>query len=340
MVKGRCLPCYRSSFDELYCECGAQVIYPPVACGTKRPACEKPCSRQHPCDHSVTHNCHSGKLQKEFLRIANSFYIFSFFLSAQTCPPCMAFTTQYCYGMHEQRKIIPCSQKSFSCGLPCTKPLKCKNHKCIKTCHEGPCEVETDVCKQKCTKKRVHCIHDCNAPCHLTSECPDTSCRESIEVLCQCGLRKQSRTCHDFASDYRKIATAQLASSMEQMQYGGTIDLSDVLGPVRLSNNKTLECNEECRQAERNRRLAVGLQIRNPDTSSKFQPKYSEFIRSWAKKDPKLITTIHDKLTELVKLAKDSKQRSRSHSFPTMNREKRQVMCPLGLEILRGVKYH
>lgn len=252
----------------------------------------------------------------------------------------MAFTTQYCYGMHEQRKIIPCSQKSFSCGLPCTKPLKCKNHKCIKTCHEGPCEVETDVCKQKCTKKRVHCIHDCNAPCHLTSECPDTSCRESIEVLCQCGLRKQSRTCHDFASDYRKIATAQLASSMEQMQYGGTIDLSDVLGPVRLSNNKTLECNEECRQAERNRRLAVGLQIRNPDTSSKFQPKYSEFIRSWAKKDPKLITTIHDKLTELVKLAKDSKQRSRSHSFPTMNREKRQVMCPLGLEILRGVKYH
>lgn len=55
--KGRCLPCYRSSFDELYCECGANVIYPPVPCGTKRPACDKPCSRQHPCDHEVTHNC-------------------------------------------------------------------------------------------------------------------------------------------------------------------------------------------------------------------------------------------------------------------------------------------
>lgn len=55
--KGRCLPCYRSSFDELYCECGANVIYPPVACGTKRPACSRPCSRQHACDHEVTHNC-------------------------------------------------------------------------------------------------------------------------------------------------------------------------------------------------------------------------------------------------------------------------------------------
>lgn len=86
-----------------------------------------------------------------------------------------------------------------------------------------------------------------------------------------------------------------------------------------------LECNEECKVAERNRKLAIGLQIRNPDLPSKLQPKYSEFIRSWAKKDPKLVTMIHDKLTELVKLAKDSKQRSRSYSFPTMNREKRQV---------------
>lgn len=34
--KGRCLPCYRSSFEELYCECGVNVIYPPVPCGTKR----------------------------------------------------------------------------------------------------------------------------------------------------------------------------------------------------------------------------------------------------------------------------------------------------------------
>lgn len=34
---------------------------------------------------------------------------------------------------------------------------------------------------------------------------------------------------------------------------------------------------------------------------------------------------IHEKLTELVKLAKESKH-TRSHSFPVMNREKRRVV--------------
>lgn len=252
--------------------------------------------------------------------------------SAQNCPPCMAFTKKYCHGRHESRNIIPCSQKDFSCGLSCNKPLKCGRHKCIKICHPGVCETETDVCKQNCTKPRIMCSHACNAPCHLNSPCPDTPCRENIEVSCQCGLRKQARTCHEFSSDFRKIATAQLASSMAQMQNGGTIELSDVLGPIKMTNNKTLECNEDCRVAERNRRLAIGLQIRNPDLPSKLQPKYSEFIQKWAKKDPKLVTMIHDKLTELVKLAKDSKQKSRSHSFPTMNHDKRQLvheMCAM-----------
>lgn len=146
-----------------------------------------------------------------------------------------------------------------------------------------------------------------------------------IEVLCQCGLRKQMRTCQDFSSDYRKIATSKLASSVEQMQNGGMVELSDVLGPIKMTNNKTLECTEECRVQERNRRLAIGLQIRNPDVPSKLQPKYSEFIRGWAKKDAKMVIMIHDKLTELVKLAKESRQKSRSYSFPIMNREKRQV---------------
>lgn len=86
-----------------------------------------------------------------------------------------------------------------------------------------------------------------------------------------------------------------------------------------------LDCNDECKLLERNRKLAIGLQIRNPELSSKLQPKYSDFIKGWARKDPPLVTMIHEKLTELVKLAKQSQQRSRSHSFPTMNREKRQV---------------
>jgi hypothetical protein len=65
-----------------------------------------------------------------------------------------------------------------------------------------------------------------------------------------------------------------------------------------------LDCTEECRIIERNRRLAIGLQIRNPDLSAKLTPRYSEFMRQWAKKDPHFCNMVHDKLTELVQLAK------------------------------------
>lgn len=293
--KGKCLPCYRSSFDELYCECGANVIFPPVACGTKKPACDRPCSRPQTCEHPVQHNCHSGN-----------------------CPPCMAFTTRYCHGKHEQRMTIPCSQEDFSCGMPCGKPLLCGRHKCLMKCHIGPCETERGECKQNCPTVRTLCGHLCNAPCH-TGECPDTACRETVEVCCECGGRKQTRSCYDFSKEYRRITTAKLASSMEDMQRGNSVELADLLGPMKIS--KTIECNDECRA----KRMAIGLQIQKPDNSSKLAPKYSEFVRGWAKKDPILVGLIHHKLTELVKLAKESKQRSRSHSFPTMNREKRQV---------------
>lgn len=86
-----------------------------------------------------------------------------------------------------------------------------------------------------------------------------------------------------------------------------------------------MECSDECRTLERNRRLAIGLQIRNPDLSAKLQPNYSDFLKTYAKKDPALVKMIHEKLTDLVKLAKESKH-SRSHSFPVMNREKRHVV--------------
>uniref|UniRef100_W8APS1 Protein shuttle craft n=2 Tax=Ceratitis capitata TaxID=7213 RepID=W8APS1_CERCA len=308
--RGNCPPCYRSSFEELYCECGAEVIYPPVPCGTKRPACKRPCSRTHPCQHPPQHNCHS----------------------AANCPPCMMFTTKWCFGQHEQRKTIPCSQESFSCGLACGKPLSCGRHKCIKTCHEGACQTAGEVCKQNCTNLRATCGHKCMSPCH-EGDCPDTPCKEMVEVQCECGNRKQMRLCHDLAREFSRIATAQLASSMAEMQRGNYMELSEILAPVKINKtNKTLDCNDECRLLERNRRLAIGLQIRNPDVPQKLQTKYSDFIRNFAKRDPTLVKSIHDALTNLVKLAKESKQKSRSHSFPTMNREKRQLvheMCEM-----------
>ncbi|KAM8715561.1 hypothetical protein ACLKA7_002588 [Drosophila subpalustris] len=305
--RGNCPPCYRSSFEELYCECGAEVIYPPVPCGTKKPICKRPCSRTHGCEHPPQHNCHA----------------------AATCPPCMMFTTKWCHGNHEQRKTIPCSQGNFSCGLACGKALACGRHKCIRPCHEGDCQQAGELCRQSCTKPRLLCGHKCAAACH-DGDCPETPCKELVEVQCECGNRKQNRSCQELAREHSRIATAQLASSMAEMSRGNYMELSEILAPTKTNkSNKTLDCNEECRLLERNRRLAIGLQSRNPDTQLKSLTKYSEFTRGFAKRNPALTKSVYETLSDLVKLAKESKQKSRSHSFPTMNREKRQLVHEL-----------
>nr|CAD7444453.1 unnamed protein product [Timema bartmani] len=357
--RGHCRPCWRTSFDELYCECGASVLYPPVPCGTRRPSCSKPCSRPHPCEHPPIHNCHSEP----------------------TCPLCTVLTQKYCYGKHENieevnphycggkvgshlgkttpsspeqdsnlnlpildslgqqktsvlanyttelRKTIPCHQADFSCGLPCNKDLSCGRHRCILPCHKGPCLKEGQACTQPCTTTRNLCGHNCASPCH-DGPCLDSPCKEMVKVTCECGHRFTTRACFDNVKEYQRMATSLLASKMADMQLGHSVDIGDLLSnpTTRKMSLKTLECNDECKLIERNRRMAIGLQIRNPDLSAKLTPRYSEFMRQWAKKDPNLCNMVQEKLTELVQLAKQSKQKSRSHSFDPMNRDKRQFV--------------
>lgn len=303
--KGRCQPCWRSSFDELYCECGSSVIYPPVPCGTRRPVCDKPCSRQHSCGHEVLHNCHSEI----------------------TCPPCTVLTQRWCHGKHELRKAVPCHVNEISCGLSCNKPISCGRHKCITICHPGPCEKPGQQCSQPCTTLREMCGHICAAPCH-EGKCPDTPCKEMVKVTCQCGHRTMFRVCAENSKEYQRIASSILASKMADMQLGHSINLEEVFGQgVKKQNQlKTLECNDECKIIERNRRLALGLQIINPDLSGKLMPRYSDFMKQWAKKDPHFCQMVHEKLTELVQLAKISKQKSRSYSFDSMNKDKRHFI--------------
>ncbi|XP_076278837.1 nuclear transcription factor, X-box binding stc [Lasioglossum baleicum] len=303
--KGRCQPCWRSSFEELYCECGAAVIYPPVPCGTRRPVCDRSCSRQHSCGHEVFHNCHNEP----------------------TCPPCTVLTQRWCHGKHELRKAVPCHFNGISCGLPCNKPISCGRHKCLAICHPGQCEKPGQQCSQPCTIPREMCGHICAAPCH-DGKCLDTPCKEMVKVTCQCGHRTTSRACAENSKEYQRIASSILASKMADMQLGHSVDLEEVFGQGAKKQNqlKTLECNDECKLIERNRRLALGLQIVNPDLSGKLMPRYSDFMKQWAKKDPLFCQMVHEKLTELVQLAKTSKQKSRSYSFDSMNKDRRHFI--------------
>ncbi|KAL1506566.1 hypothetical protein ABEB36_005902 [Hypothenemus hampei] len=296
---GRCPPCMHTSFEELYCACGANVLYPPVPCGTKPPVCNKLCRKPRPCGHPPNHECHSG-----------------------SCPPCFVLTKQWCFGSHEQRAAIPCHQKSFSCGLPCGKPMPCGRHKCIKACHEGDCP---SACVQLCTVSRLVCGHPCNKPCH-DPPCPESSCKQIVPVTCLCGLQKSTKVCMDLADEYINLEMAQLKEKMGNLSTTQVVDLSDITQVKKPLVLKILECNDDCRIFERNQRLAIGLQIQNPDLSQKLTPRYSDYLKEWAKKDPKFCQRIHDKLTELVQLAKQSKQKSRAYSFESMNRDKRHFI--------------
>lgn len=44
-------PLSHSGYEELTCHCGAEVIYPPIPCGTRPPPCYLPCARMHTCQH-------------------------------------------------------------------------------------------------------------------------------------------------------------------------------------------------------------------------------------------------------------------------------------------------
>ena len=66
-------------YDELTCHCGAEIVYPPIPCGTRPPACSRPCARIHPCGHPVNHDCHSDEV----------------------CPPCTFLMEKLCVGEHE-----------------------------------------------------------------------------------------------------------------------------------------------------------------------------------------------------------------------------------------------
>jgi len=112
-----------------------------------------------------------------------------------------------------------------------------------------------------------------------------------------------------------------LATRMMDMQAGNTVSLD---GLIR--KDKKIECSEECFKLERNKRVSLALQIRNPDLSSKITPKYSDYLKDFAKKDATFCSKIHEDMAKLVQIAKESKQKTRLKSFDCMNRNKRQFI--------------
>lgn len=79
----------------------------------------------------------------------------------------------------------------------------------------------------------------------------------------------------------------------------------------------SLECTTECAKMERNRRIALALQIRNPDLSPNVTPRYSDFMKEFAKRDVSFCNSIHEKLAELVTNAKQVNIKIKCHKKNT-----------------------
>ena len=116
---------------------------------------------------------------------------------------------------------------------------------------------------------------------------------------CSCGNLTSTVIC----SSTSGMNNALLADHIRDLNNGNTstINFKDLAAMSKKTDR--LDCNEDCAKIDRNRRLALALQLENPDVSAKLSaPKYSEFLKEITRKDATFATMVHEKLTELVSI--------------------------------------
>ncbi|KAJ2317491.1 FKBP12-associated protein [Coemansia sp. RSA 2704] len=213
--RGPCAPCRNTSYEELACACGRTRLLPPIACGTKLPACRYPCQRVRECGHisMMTHECHPDNTP---------------------CPPCPVLVAAQCMCGGREMRNVPCHRShAASCGSICGKLLPCGGHTCQRSCHRAdePC-LRGQSCRQPCRKPRKACGHPCPLPCHSPAMCDESrACDTLVSVSCACGRMSVQQACG---------ATA-----------------------ATTARSRRIPCNEVCKIAERNRRLALALDMKD-----------------------------------------------------------------------------
>jgi transcriptional repressor NF-X1 len=160
----------------------------------------------------------------------------------ESCPNCPFLTTKPCLCGKNTLKNQPCWLGEVRCGGICGKRLKCGAHTCQKQCHRlGECE---EPCGQLCGKELTVCGHPCMSSCHAPTPCKEEKpCQHRILVTCECQRIKQEAKCNASKNSEGNL-------------------------------KKALKCDEECARLERNRKLAVALNI-DPATHQDDHIPYS-----------------------------------------------------------------
>lgn len=89
-----------------------------------------------------------------------------------------------------------------------------------------------------------------------------------------------------------------------------------------------LECDEECAQWERNRKLAEALEIPDANMSPNVAPDYSAFLQEQARENPQLVTSYENPIRDSVEKALLTGQ-SVTHAFKPSKRDHRRIIHEL-----------
>ena len=217
--------------------------------------------------------------------------------------------------------------KEVLCGQPCGKPLPCGVHTCQRTCHSGPCQTADQKCTQRCNIKRSECGHPCNAPCHSHEPCPTNICRETVKVQCPCGRLAKEVVCNvkSIESNPSKDNN-DLAQSLAQALSVRTIDLSLSRKPQAVLQQ--LECDDDCRIIQRNKKLAEALSI-NLEEPRPSAIVYTDFLRDYARKHLDFVQKVERQLELLVEETQRHRVNQRCHSFKSMRKDERHLVHEL-----------
>ncbi|KAJ2162099.1 FKBP12-associated protein [Coemansia sp. RSA 552] len=152
------------------------------------------------------------------------------------CPPCPVLVTTQCMCGAKEMKTVPCHRRyAASCGSICNKLLPCGGHRCQRSCHrpDEPC-LRGQACRQTCKKPRKTCGHPCALLCHSPAMCDESrACETLVTTTCVCGRISAQEICGATVSNQQSAAA------------------------------RKFPCNELCRIAERNRRLALALDLKD-----------------------------------------------------------------------------
>ena len=179
----------------------------------------------------------------------------------ENCPKCPFLTTKPCMCGKKALKNQPCWLSDARCGEVCGRKLKCGSHFCRKLCHRtGQCEDVERACQQSCGKAKKICGHPCEEPCHAPSTCrEDKACQNKMLVTCTCQHLKQEFKCGASKSSEGNL-------------------------------KKMLDCDAECARLERNRKLALALNI-DPDAHKDDHIPYSNETLRMFRETPKWAQT-------------------------------------------------